>query len=436
MTSNKKHIVLIGGGFAGLNFLRRMAGHKDYHITLIDKNNYNYFTPLLYQVATGFLEPSSISYPFRKLFRSTNVSFRMATVSRIDTVANRVHLDDGTYLSYHFLVFAAGARPNFFANESIRRNALALKGIEDALAMRNALIHVFEKASVEQDPVERQKLLTIVISGAGPTGVEVAGMLAELKTHILPREYPEISVDEIRLYVIDGTSHLLSAMSERTHADAARILDTLGIHVVLDTLVTNYEHDEVRLSNGEVIAAKTLIWAAGVTAIKFDGMAASSLGKGGRMITSPFHVVKDYQNVFAIGDISMQQHEPLYSQGHPQLAQPAIQQGKSLASNFVRIAKGQIPLPFKYSDRGEMAIIGRKHALVDLFKHKIHFSGLPGLVAWLFIHLISLVNYNNIVKTLYTWAVAYITRDQALRMIFKTPSTAKEKARSEWDEAA
>jgi NADH dehydrogenase len=433
---NKKHIVLIGGGFAGLNFLRRMAGHKDYHITLVDKNNYNYFTPLLYQVATGFLEPSSISYPFRKLFRGSNVSFRMATVSSVETGANRIYLDDGTFLPYDFLVFAAGAQPNFFANESIRKNAIALKGIDDALSMRNTLIRVFEKASVERDPVERQKLLTIVIAGGGPTGVEVAGMLAELKAHILHREYPEISIDEIRLYVIDGALHLLAAMGQRTHDEAAQILTALGIKVILNTLVTNYEHDEVRLSNGEVIVTKTLIWAAGVTAMTFDGIATSSLGKGGRMITDPFHRVKGYQNVFAIGDISIQLHEPAYAQGHPQLAQPAIQHGKSLAKNFARMAIGQLPVPFKYSDRGEMAIIGRKHALVDLFKHKIHFSGFPGLFVWLFIHLISLVNYNNIVKTLYTWAVAYITRDQALRMIFKTSSQSEGKTQSELGEAA
>jgi NADH dehydrogenase len=433
---NKKHIVLIGGGFAGLNFLKQMSGNKDYHITLIDNNNYNYFTPLLYQVATGFLEPSSISYPFRKLFRGSNVSFRMAKVSRVETGANRVYLDDATYLSYDFLVFAAGAKPNFFANESIRRNAISLKGIDDALAMRNALIHVFEKASVEQNPIERQKLLTLVIAGGGPTGVEVAGMLAELKAHILQREYPEIPVDEIRLYIIDGTPHLLAAMSQRTHDEAARILTTLGIKVLLDTLVTSYENDELRLSNGEVIETKILIWAAGVTAITFDGIAASSLGKGGRMITDPFHVVKEYPNIFAIGDISIQLHEPAYSHGHPQLAQPAIQHGKSLAGNFARMAKGRLPRPFTYSDRGEMAIIGRKHALVDLFQHKIHFSGLPGLLAWLFIHLVSLVNYNNIVKTLYTWAIAYITRDQALRMIFRTSPQAGGKTHSELGRAA
>jgi NADH dehydrogenase len=436
---NKKHIVLIGGGFAGLNFIQQMSAHQDYHITLVDKNNYNYFTPLLYQVATGFLEPASISYAFRKLLQGNNVSFRMATVVRVEPSANLVHLSDGAYLQYDFLVFAAGAQPNFFSKESVRRKAIALKGIDDALYMRNTLIRVFEKASVEQDPIEKQKLLTIVISGGGPTGVEVAGMLAELKEHILHREYPEISVDQIRLYLIDGGPHLLAPMSERTHDAAGQILTTLGIKVILNTMVTGYENDEVKLSNGEAIKTKTLIWAAGVTAITFDGIKASSLGKGGRMITDAFHRVTGYQNVFAIGDISIQLHETAYPHGHPQLAQPAIQHGKSLAKNFARMAKGKAPVPFKYFDRGEMAIIGRKYALVDLFKHKIHFSGILGLLSWLFIHLISLVNYNNIVKTLYTWAIAYITCDQPLRMIFRPSPRSNEKTHPELvevDEAA
>ncbi|WP_276373931.1 NAD(P)/FAD-dependent oxidoreductase [Chryseolinea sp. H1M3-3] len=420
LTLNKEHIVVIGGGFAGLNFIQHMSATERYHITLVDKNNYNYFTPLVYQVATGFLEPSSISYPFRKLFQGRNVSFHMAAVTRVETDANLVHLSDGTCLHYDFLVFAAGTQANFFGNESVRRNALVLKGVDDALVMRNSLIRIFEKASVEADPLEKQKLLTIVIAGGGPTGVEIAGMLAELKKHILHKEYPEISVDQIRLYIIDGAPSLLAPMSERTHDEAKQILASLGIKVLLNTMVTRYENDEVTLSNGEAIITKTLIWAAGVTATTFHGIKKSSLEKGNRMITDAYHRVKEYHNVFAIGDISIQMHETDYPHGHPQLAPPAVQQGKSLAKNFVRLAKGKAPVSFKYFDRGEMAIIGREHALVDLFKHKIHFGGILGLLSWLFIHVISLVNYNNIIKTLYTWAVAYITHDQPLRMIFRT----------------
>lgn len=432
--SNKKQIVVIGGGFAGLNFIQQIVASKDYHVTLVDKNNYNYFTPLLYQVATGFLEPSSISYPFRKLFQGNNVSFRMAAVLGLDTAGNLVYLSDGTYLNYDFLVFAAGTQPNFFENESVRRNAIVLKGIDDALLMRNSLIRVFEKASVENDPMEKRRLLTIVIAGGGPTGVEVAGMLAELKKHILQKEYPEINVEQIKLFVVDGSRYLLPLMSERSHDAAARILNSLGISVILNTMVTAYENDQVKLANGEVIETKTLIWAAGVTAMTFKGIQASSLGKGNRMITDPFHRVKDYKNVFAIGDISIQPHEKAYPNGLPQLAQPAIQHGKSLANNFVRMTKGRSPVPFKYFDRGEMAIIGRTHALVDLFKHKIHFGGILGLLSWLFIHVVSLVNYNNIIKTLYTWAIAYITCDQPLRMIFRSSPRPARNTRAELDD--
>jgi NADH dehydrogenase len=424
---NKKHIVLIGGGFAGLNFAQRMQGEPSYRITLVDKNNYNYFTPLLYQVATGFLEPASISYPFRKMFQGSNVAFRMAAVLSVETEARLVYLSDGTHLEYDFLVFAAGAQPNFFANKSVLRNAIFLKEIDDALFMRNTLIRVFEKASIEQNAIEKRKLLTIVIAGGGPTGVEIAGMLAELKNHIVQKEYPEINVAEINLYVIDGAPYLLAPMSKRSHEEAAQILTTLGIKLLLDTMVTGFENDEVKLSNGDTIQTKTLIWAAGVTAMTFDGIGGSSLGKGNRMITDAFHRVNHYHNVFAIGDISIQQHEEAFPQGHPQLAPPAIQQGKSLAKNFMRMAKERPLVPFKYFDRGEMAIIGRKHALVDMFKQRLHFGGVLGLLSWLFIHLICLVNYNNIIKTLYTWAVAYVTHDQPLRMIFKTtrPSIAK-----------
>ena len=438
LDSRKKRIVVIGGGFAGLNFIKHIAENKAFNVTLVDKNNYNYFTPLLYQVATGFLEPSSISYPFRKLFQHDNISFRMGEVEYVDNNLHRVYLSDTTSLKYDLLVFAVGSQPNFFANKTVQKNAIALKGIDDALFMRNHLIRIFEKASIERNPDERRKLLTIVIAGGGPTGVEVAEMLAELKKHILHKEYPEIDVNEIKLFIVDGAPYLLAPMSEKTHTAARKILTNLGIGVILDTLVTGYENDEVKLANGEVIGTKTLIWAAGVTATGIKGIKTSSLGKGGRMITDSFHRVKDYQNIFAIGDISIQMHEAAYPQGHPQLAQPAIQHGKSLAKNFARIAKGKSPMPFKYFDRGEMAIIGRTHALVDLFKHKVHFGGILGLLSWLFIHVISLVNYNNIIKTLYTWAVAYITCDQPLRMIFRSSPKAKQENGElrEVDEAA
>lgn len=416
----KKRIVIIGGGFAGLNLARQLYNNDFYHVTLVDKNNYNYFTPLLYQVATSFLEPSSISYPFRKLFKERDIAFRMATVLDVETENNVLHLSDGSELEYDFLIFAAGSKTNFFGNESIQRNAFSLKGIDDALFIRNELIKTLEKASVETDPVEKQKLLTIVIAGGGPTGVEVAGMLAEMKRYILGMDYPELKMDEAQIYVIDGSPYLLAPMSDKTHEAAYEALTSMDVHIKLKTQVTLFENDKVHLSTGEIIEAKTLLWAAGVIAHTFEGIEETSLGRGKRMITDAYNLVQGYHNVYAIGDISIQFTDDVYPAGHPQLAQPAIQQGKRLAKNLLAMAKGKPLKPFKYFDRGDMAIIGRRYAYADLFKHKFHLGGFPGLLGWLFIHLISLVNYDNILKTLHSWTIAYLTCDQSLRMIFRS----------------
>lgn len=286
--------------------------------------------------------------------------------------------------------------------------------------MRNELIKVLERAAKENDPSERKRMLTIVIAGGGPTGVEVAGMLAELKHYILAKDYPKLEHTGAEIYVIDRAAHLLEAMSEKTHQEALQALHRLGVHVKLGTSVANFENDEVQLSNGDIIEAKTLIWAAGVTANTFDGLSNANHGKGHRIKTDEFNRVKGYENVYAVGDISIQHHDPVYPLGHPQLAQPAIQQGKTLAKNLIRMAKGKPMKPFKYFDKGEMAIIGRNLAVADLFKHKLHIGGILGLLSWLFIHVASLVNYNNKIKTLYGWIIAYLTRDQFLRMIFRS----------------
>lgn len=416
----KKRIIIIGGGFAGLNLARQLYNNDFYQVTLVDKNNYNYFTPLLYQVATSFLEPSSISYPFRKLFKGRDIGFRMAAVSDVDTEGNVLHLSDGSELEYDFLIFAAGSKTNFFGNESIQRNAFSLKGIDDALFIRNELIKTLEKASVETDPMEKQKMLTIVIAGGGPTGVEVAGMLAEMKRYILGMDYPELKMDEAQIYVIDGSPYLLAPMSEKTHEAAYEALTSMDVHIKLKTQVTLFENDKVHLSTGEIIEAKTLLWAAGVIAHTFEGIEETSLGRGKRMITDAYNLVQGYHNVYAIGDISIQFTDDAYPAGHPQLAQPAIQQGKRLAKNLLAMAEGKALKPFKYFDRGDMAIIGRRFAYADLFKHKFHLGGFLGLLGWLFIHLISLVNYDNILKTLHSWTIAYLTCDQSLRMIFRS----------------
>ncbi|WP_461151986.1 NAD(P)/FAD-dependent oxidoreductase [Spirosoma pulveris] len=416
----KKHIVVIGGGFAGLNFIQKMVGYPGYTITLVDKNNYNYFTPLLYQVATGFLEPSSISYPFRKLFHHKNVAYRMAALEQINPASNSLVLSDRSEISYDILVLAAGSKTNYFGNPSIQANAFSLKGIDDALFMRNELIKTFEQASLESDYDKRKVLLTMVLAGGGPTGVELAGMLAEFKRYILGEDYPTLKNAAAEIYLIEGSPNLLAPMSDQSHKDAFRALRQEQVHIKLNTRVVSFENDTVQLSDGSSIKARTLIWAAGVTANSFPGLHQNTSRNTNRLITDSFNRVEGYTNIYAIGDISIQFGDNAYPHGHPQLAQPAMQQGKHLARNLIRIQRNQSPTPFIYFDRGDMAIIGRKTALADLLKHKVHFGGLLGLLSWLFIHLISLVNYNNKVKTLYNWIVAYITSDQMLRMIFRS----------------
>jgi NADH dehydrogenase len=414
-----KKIVIVGGGFAGLNFARQLFKSKHYHITLVDKNNYNYFTPLLYQVATSFLEPSSISYPFRKMLRNKKVNFRMGEVVKVDPDKQIIYLENGE-LPYDHLVFAAGAKTNFYGIESVEKNAISIKGVDDALRMRNALLKTLEKAAISTDPVEREKILTIVVAGGGPTGVEVAGMLAEMKNYIFAKDYPELKHIRRKIYIVDGGPYLLAPMSDKTHKETYDALVSLGVEVKLNAHVTDYRNGIVTFNNDEIIDAGTLMWAAGIIAYTFEGIPITSLGAGRRIMTDEFNRVKDLSNIWAIGDICLQQTDPVYPKGHPQLAQVAIQQGRTLAKNFLAIEQGKAVKPFKYFDRGEMAIVGRHNAVVDLFKHKVHLSGFAALFIWLFIHVVSLVNYNNKIRTLYSWAVAYMTRDQALRMIFRS----------------
>lgn len=416
--THKPHIIVVGGGFAGLNFIRHLSP-KAFDVTLLDKNNFNYFTPLLYQVATGFLEPSNISYPLRKLVNTKGFNFRQGELSSIDSVNNRIKLADGHELEYDYLVLAAGTKTNFFGNTSMQERVFELKEMADALAMRNAFIRVLERASVAADPETRKRLLTIVIAGGGPTGVEVAGMLAEMNQRIVGSDYPELNDERLEIHVVDGAPFLLAPMSDKSHRAAFDILTGLGVQVHLNEMVTLYEDETVYLSSGKWIDASTLIWSAGVVAQSFEGVAREAVGKGSRLQTDAQNKVFGHANIYAIGDISIQFTDPAYPNGHPQLAQPAIQQGTTLAHNLNALVKGKAQKPFNYFDRGDMAIIGKSHAVADLFKHKLHLGGLLGLLAWLFIHVISLVNYNNKVKTLYNWAIAYLTANPSLRMSFQ-----------------
>jgi NADH dehydrogenase len=413
------NIIVIGGGFAGVNFVKTLANKEEFQITLVDKNNYNFFSPLIYQVATGFLEPTSISYPFRKLFSGKkNIQFRLAELLKVVPEENKIILDDGE-LQYDMLVFATGAETNYFGIKNVEENSLPMKTLGDALEMRNRLLESMEAAAISTDPAEIKALLTIVIAGGGPTGVELAGMFAEMRNGILRKEYSFLSGNGGEIYLIDGVNALLTPMSPESQKDTFEALTKLGVKIKLNCLVKDYVDGKVILANGETIVTKNLIWAAGVSAKMFDGLPKESYGRGKRMLTDEYNKVQGTQNIYAIGDTCLQTTDTNFPQGHPQVAQVAIQHGNMLAKNFQSIAAGKCASAFAYNDKGSMAIIGRNKAVVDIPKLKLHMNGFLAWLAWLFIHLLSLITYRNRARTFYNWMIAYFTKDQSLRMIIR-----------------
>jgi len=413
------NIVIIGGGFAGIALAKSLKKNKDFQITLVDRNNYNFFPPLIYQVATAFLEPSSISYPFRKLFRGySNVHFRLGELKKVFPAEKKIELSNGEVF-YDVLVFATGAETNYFGMENVKRNAIPMKTLGDAIEMRNKLLGLMEEASITQDPAEIKKLLTIVIAGGGPTGVEISGMFAEMKRGILRKEYPELAGKAGNIYLVDGGDALLSPMSVKSQQDTLEALTKLGIKVRLNSHVKDFVDGKVLFANGEFIETSTMIWAAGVTASIFEGLPTVSYGRGKRMVSDAYNKVQAVDNIYAIGDTCIQTTDLNFPAGHPQVAQVAIQQGENLAHNLKAAQRGQAIKPFVYTDKGSMAIIGRNKAVADLPKPKLHFKGFIAWVLWLVVHLISLINFRNKLMTLYNWTGAYFTQDQPLRMIIR-----------------
>ena len=412
-------IVVIGGGFAGVNFAKSLANKKDFEVTVVDMNNYNFFSPLIYQVATAFLEPTSISYPFRKLFAGKeNIHFRLGEVKQIIPEQNKVVLKDGD-LEYDQLVFATGAETNYFGMENVKNKAIPMKTLSDALEMRNRLLEQMEEASTCKDPEKVKQLLTIVIAGGGPTGVELAGMFSELKRGILRKEYPMLVGKGGNIYLVDGGKAILASMSEESQKETYNALTKLGVEIRLNYQVKDYVDDMVLFTNEESISTKSLIWAAGITGRTFEGLPVESYGRGRRMIVDEFNKLQGTKNIYAIGDACLQTTDVHFPNGHPQVAQTAIQQGINVAKNFQAALKGEILRPFSYNDKGSMAIIGNNKAVVDLPKPKLHLKGFIAWLAWLFIHLLSLITYRNRIRTFYNWMIAYFTKDQSMRMIIR-----------------
>lgn len=423
--NNNIEIVIVGGGFAGINLAKELQNQEGIHVTLVDKNNYNFFPPLIYQVATAFLEPSSISYPFRKFFAGKkNLQFRLGELQKVIPVENKIILSNGE-LTYDYLVFATGAETSYFGMENVKKNAIPMKTLNDAIEMRNTLLKNLEKAAICKDIRKRRKLLTIVVAGGGPTGVEVSGMFAEMRKSILLKEYPELETTASNVYLVDGGDALLSPMSKESQEDTLEAVTKLGVVVKLNTRVVDYKDDTVFFADGKTIQTKNLIWAAGVSAKEFEGIPAESYGRGKRMATDAFNKVNATDNIYAIGDTCIQLNDADFPGGHPQVAQVAIQQGVNLAENFKLILKDKPLKPFKYNDKGSMAIIGKNKAVVDLPKPKMHFKGFLAWMIWLFVHLMSLITYRNRLNTFYHWMIAYFSKDQSLRMIIRPEKRTK-----------
>ncbi|MGB5944137.1 MAG: NAD(P)/FAD-dependent oxidoreductase [Leeuwenhoekiella sp.] len=414
--SNKPRLVIIGGGFGGINLVRHLKD-APYQIVLVDKRNFHTFQPLLYQVSTSGLEPDSIAYPLRKLIRKNqDTYFRLAEVEHIDTNLNILRTDRGD-LSFDYLVLATGTRTNFFGNESIENNAVWMKSLPQALNIRSLMFENLEKATREPNKEKRKELLRFVIAGAGPTGVELSGALAELRAHVLQNDYKEMDTDDIEIHIIEGSDRVLPPFSEKSSAKAKEFLEKLGVKIHLNLMVSSYENNRVTTSGDLFFDTQTFIWSAGVTGAAVSGIDGASLNaKLNRYLVNHYNQIFGFDNIFAIGDIALMETKE-FPKGHPQVAQPAIQQGKHLAKNLKKLAKREDMTPFKYFDKGSMATIGRNKAVVDM--GKLRFSGFLAWFIWMFIHLWFLVGFRNRMVTFFNWVYSYINFDKAARLIVR-----------------
>ncbi len=412
--TDKKRVVIIGGGFAGLKLARTLSS-RYFQVVLIDKNNFHQFQPLLYQVATSGLEPSAIAFPLRKIFQNRDhVHFRVAELISIEYGISCISTSIGT-IKYDYLVLASGANTNYFGNKEIRKYALSMKSVSDAIYIRNIILENYEKAlSASND--EEEGFMNIVIVGGGPTGVELAGALAEMRKYILPKDYPELDFEKMNIYLMEGSSRLVGSMSEYASTKVQKFLESMGVQVFANAIVKNYDGKVVLMEDGEIHNTATLLWAAGITVNPIKGLPGKCYGRGGRVLVNQENKMLTMSNIYAIGDIAMMVSNE-YQDGHPQVAQPAIQQGKHLAINLRRIQEGKPLIPFQYSDKGALATIGRNKAVADLSFGK--FSGFVAWMLWLFVHLMSLVGKKNRLFVFFSWAFSYFTYDKSFRLLIR-----------------
>jgi len=411
---NLKRIVVIGGGFAGLRLAKKLST-KDFQVVLLDKHNYHTFQPLLYQVATAGLEPDSIAHAIRQIFsKKENFYFRIAEVEKVDTKIQMICSDIGN-IHYDYLVVATGSDTNYYGNENIRKNAVPMKTIPEALDLRSLILQNLESALLTNDLDERYRLMNYVIVGGGPTGVELAGAMGELKKHVLPHDYPDLDIRRMNVHLIQGTDRLLPTMSENASEKALKYLEDLGVQVWFDMMVKDYD-GKVITTDKRPFEATTLIWAAGVKGALIPGIEGENLIEGGRYIVDGFNRMKGFDNIFAIGDVALMKTED-NPHGDPMLAQVAIQQGKLLAKNMDNLKYGKSLVPFQYKDKGSMATIGRDKAVVDLPGWK--FAGWFAWFVWMFVHLVSLVGFRNKVIALMNWVIQYFQYNKSVRLIIR-----------------
>ena len=407
----REKIVIIGGGFAGLQLAKHLNNQGKYKVMVIDKMNHHMFQPLFYQVATGRIEPSNISFPFRKIFqKSKNIQFRMTEVKKIIPSENKVIGEIGVF-TYDKLVIATGCKTNFFGNQKMQELALGMKNTQEAITIRNHILITFEKMIIERKSSDDGNW-NLVIVGSGPTGVELAGAFSEMKTDILPRDYPRMNFSDLNIILISAGDKPLEAMSQESQDAAEDYLKQLGVKFLKNERVTDYDGEVIKMASGNSIPTNNVIWAAGVTGNIIDDFNKENLVRN-RYIVNRYNQVKGFDNIFAIGDIAYME-TPKYPQGHPQVANVAINQGKNLAKNFKKDSKKDWT-EYEYIDRGSMATIGKYRAVVDLPKFK--FQGFLAWYLWMFLHLMLILSVRNKIAIFFNWMWSYINKDSSLRLI-------------------